>query len=190
MHVRDRQNPVAHLLLVSVLIAMAFLLCEALHLLDPDPTPANGRPEVHPIFVPHGMFVLLAWVYGWFMVPLVLPALLVSAAFVVGPEYMTPTVALLAVARLVTVMAAFELLRMLGRDARGDHGPAGLVALFAGGMLSSLVFNGLRVGYGPCCEVMTLTERVAAYGTAVGADLLGLILVMVLAMLLFRALRR
>jgi hypothetical protein len=190
MHVRERQNPVAHLLLVSGLIALAFLLCEGLHLLDHDSGQAHGRPEVHWIFLPHGMFVLLAWVYGWLMVPLVLPALLVSAAFVVGPEYMTPTVALLATARLVSVMAAFEVLRMLGRDARGDHGRAGLVALFAGGMLSSLVFNGLRVTYGHCCEVMTLPERVAAYGTAVGADLLGLVLVMLSAMLLFRALRR
>lgn len=190
MHVRERQNPVAHLLLVSGLIAVAFLLCEGLHLLEHDAGLSHGRPEVHWIFLPHGMFVLLAWVYGWFMVPLVLPALLVAAAFVVGPEYMTPTVALLATARLVSVMAAFELLRMLGRDARDDHGRAGLVALFAGGLLSSLVFNALRVSYGHCCEVMNQSERVVAYFTAVGADLMGLVLVMVSAMLLFRALRR
>lgn len=190
MHVRERQNPVAHLLLVSGLIAVAFLLCEVLQLLEHDTGRTDGRPGVHWIFLPHGMFVLLAWVYGWFMVPLVLPALLVAAAFVVGPEYMTPTVALLATARLVSVMAAFELLRMLGRDARDDHGRAGLVALFAGGLLSSLVFNALRVSYGHCCEVMNQSERVVAYFTAVGADLMGLVLVMVSAMLLFRALRR
>jgi hypothetical protein len=190
MHVREHHAPVAHLLLVSGLIALAFLACEGLHLLDHGATAAGDRPAVHGVFVPHGMFVLLAWVYGWFMVPLVLPALLVSAAFVVGPDYMTPTVALLALARLVSVMAAFELLRVLGRDARGDHGRAGLAALFAGGLLSSLVFNGLRVSYGPCCEVMDGAERMLAYATAVRADLAGLVIVMLSAMFLFRALRR
>jgi hypothetical protein len=73
MHVREHHAPVAHLLLVSGLIALAFLACEGLHLLDHGATAAGDRPAVHGVFVPHGMFVLLAWVYGWFMVPLVLP---------------------------------------------------------------------------------------------------------------------
>jgi hypothetical protein len=34
MHVREHHAPVAHLLLVSGLIALAFLACEGLHLLD------------------------------------------------------------------------------------------------------------------------------------------------------------
>lgn len=182
-------NPVTHLLLVSGLIGLAFLACHGLHLLEMDGVHAHDRPEVHMIFLPHGMYVLLAWVYGWMMVPLVLPALLVSAALMVGPDHMSPIVALLAVVRLVTVMAAFELLRLLGRDARGDHGQAGLVALFAGGLLSSAAFNVPRMFYGPCCEVMTGAERAVAYATAVGADLAGLMLVMVGAMFLFRALR-
>ena len=185
----EAHNPVAHLMMVSALVALAFLACHGLHLLDADAGHGHGRPVVHLIFLPQGMFVLLAWIYGWTMVPLVLPALLVSAAFMVGPEHMSSTVALLAVARLVSVMAAFELLRLLGRDARGDHGRAGLVALFAGGMLSSAMFNVPRVLYGPCCEVMTAAEKAATYATAVGADLAGLVLVMLGAMFLFRALR-
>lgn len=185
----EAHNPVAHLLLVSGLIALAFLACHGLHLLEVDGAHIHDRPEVHLIFLPHGMFVLLAWIYGWTMVPLVLPALLVSAALMVGPQYMSPTVALLATARLVSVMAAFELLRMIGRDARGDHGRAGLAALFAGGVLSSAVFNVPRVFFSPCCEVMSGAERAVAYATAVGADLAGLVLVMLGAMFLFRALR-
>lgn len=185
----DAENPLFHLLLVSGLILLSFGVCHALQMLAPVDPHEIGRPPVHWVFLPQGMFVLLAWVYGWAMVPLVLPALLVSAAFIVGPEFMTMTVALLSVARLVTVMAAFEVLRMLGRDARGDHGRAGLTALFAGGLLSSAAFNVPRVLYGPCCEAMSVSERAVAYATAVGADLVGLMLVMLGAMFLFRLLR-
>jgi hypothetical protein len=182
-------GPLVHLALVSGLIVMIFLVCEMLHLLDPMHEPGHVDPHVHLIFLPHGMFVLLAWIYGWAMVPLVLPALLVSAAFTIGPEHMTPVVAGLAVARLVLVMGALEVLRALGRDARGDTGRAGLVALFAAGLLSSLAFNLLRVMHSPCCTMMTGAERVVAYALAVGADLVGIVLVMMAAMFVFRALR-
>jgi len=190
MQVReDVHHPLAHLLLVSGLIALAFVICHGFQQLVPAVPHEHGRPVVHWVFVPHGMMVLLAWIYGWAMVPLVLPALLVAAAIIVGPEFMSPMVALLATARLVAVMAAFELLRMLGRDARGDPGRAGLVALFAGGTLASAVFNVPRVLYAPCCEAMSAGERAVAYATAVGADLAGLVLVMLGAMFLFRLLR-
>ena len=189
MHTRESFHPMGHLLLVSGLIALAFLGCEALNMALPFYQDGTGRPMVHVVFLPHGMFVLLAWVYGWAMVPLVLPAVLVAAALIVGPEYMTPVVAALSAARLVVVMAAFELLRVLGRDARGDHGRAGLVALFAGGVLSSAAFNVLRVSYGHCCDAMTSAAKAMAYAKAVGADLAGLVIVMMAAMLLFRALR-
>lgn len=190
MHVREQKtNPVMHLALVSALVLLAFLACEGLHILEPAHDDLHLRPEVHMVFLPHGMFVLLAWVYGWAMVPLVLPSLLVAAAFIVGPEFMTPTVALLAVARLVLVMATMEGLRALGRDARGDHGRRGLLALVTAGVISSLGFNALRVVYGACCEVMSTSDRVLAYVTAVGADVVGMMVVMFTAMLLFRLMR-
>lgn len=184
------RHPVRHLVVVSLLVIAAFGLCEVLHWLDPTQGPGATRPEVHRLFLPHGVIVLLGWFYGWAMVPLVLPALLVCAAFVVGPEYMTPTVALLAVMRVVTVVLAFDLLRMVCCDARRDVGRRGLKGLFAVGLMASLVFNLLRIRFGPCCEVMTLAERMQAYAVAVGADLLGLLIVMILAMLVFRVARR
>ena len=183
------RHPLWHLLVVSALVWLSFLLCEGLHWLDPSHWQPKVRPEVHMIFLPHGMIVLLAWFYGWMVVPLVLPALLVAVAFIAGPDYMTPNVALLTVSRILTVMLAFEVLRHVCCDARQDTGRRGLRALFAAGLVSSLGFNLLRVSYGHCCEVMTLAEKAMAYAVAVGADLVGLVIVMTGAMLLFRALR-
>lgn len=184
------RHPVRHLLLVSALVALSFLLCQALHWLDPSHWQAKTRPDVHMVFLPHGMVVLLAWVYGWALVPLVLPSFLVGVAYVVGPDYMTPTSALLTVSRILAVMLAFEVLRHICCDARRDMGRKGLVGLFAVGLVSSLGFNLLRVAYGHCCEVMTTAERAVAYAMAVGADLVGMAVVMVGAMLFFRFLRQ
>lgn len=183
------RNPLFHLAIVSLLVGLSFVLCEVVHVVTGEDLREAVRPEVHMIFMPHGMLVLLAWVYGWMMVPLVLPSFLIAVAFIVGPDFMTPTAATLTVARIVIVMLAFEVLRHVCCDVRQDQGRKVLMGLFAAGLGSSLVFNVLRVSFGHCCEVMTVADRFIAYAVAVGADLLGLVIVMVVAMLFFRFLR-
>lgn len=184
------RHPLWHLLVVSALVWLSFLICEGLHWIDGSHWQPKSRPEVHLVFVPHGMIVLLAWIYGWMVVPLVLPSLLLAVAFIVGPEFMTPTSALLTVSRILTVVLAFEVLRHLCCDVRAGTGRKTLMALFTAGLVSSLAFNLLRVTFGHCCEVMSLAEKARAYAIAVGADLVGLVIVMVGAMLLFRMMRQ
>ena len=183
------RGPLWHLAVVSLLVGLSFALCELFHLTDPHHWNAKVRPEVHLVFLPHGMLVLLAWIYGWSMVPLVLPSFLIAVAFIVGPDFMTPTAALLTVSRILAVMLAFEVLRRVCCDARRD-GRSALFGLFAAGLGSSLLFNLLRVRIGHCCEVMTGAEKAMAYAVAVGADLVGLVAVMLGAMLLFRLMRQ
>lgn len=189
MQVIDRKNPLFHFLLASGLLVLSFAVCEVLHLLDPMHLDVHGRPEVHLVFVPYGMMVLLAWIYGWMVVPLVLPVMLVAAAYLVGPDHMTPTVAALTVARVVFVMLALELVRMVFFDPRQGTGRAALVALFWAGVISAVGFAAVRVAFSPCCDVMSPRERVVAFAASVGADMAGLVIVMAGAMFLFRALR-
>lgn len=189
MQMRNTPGPLFHFLIASGLLLASFAMCEFFHLFDPTHRHPHPRPEVHLLFVPHGMIVLLAWIYGWIMVPLLLPAMLLSSAYIVGPEHMTPTVALLTLSRLVLVMIAMEAMKLVCCDARRDGGRAGVMALFAAGTLATLTFNVLRMAYSPCCEAMTLAERVMTYAMAVAADLAGLLVVMLGAMFLFRALR-
>lgn len=189
MQARGTAQPMLHFAIASVLVVLAFAVCEVLHWLGEGQAFVRLRPEVHPVFLPHGVVVLLAWVYGWAMVPLALPAFLLCAAFVVGPDYMTPVVATLSVSRLVMVMLGFELMRSLSLDPRGDAGRRGLMGIFAAGTVASMAHNVLRIGFGHCCEVMTLPEKLMSYAVAVGADVVGLVLVLLAAMMLFRALR-
>lgn len=190
MQARGTAQPLLHFAIASALVTIAFAICELLHWVGEGQDFIRLRPEVHPVFLPHGAIVLLAWVYGWAMVPLALPAFLICAAFVVGPDYMTPVVATLSVSRLVMVMLAFELLRSMSLDPRGDIGRRGLMGIFAAGTIASMVHNVLRISFGHCCEVMTLPEKLMSYAVAVGADVVGLVLVLLAAMMLFRALRQ
>lgn len=184
------RHPFRHLFIVSALVFLSFAVCELTHWLDPAHWAIKTRPDVHMIFLPHGMLVLLAWFYGWAVVPLVLPSFLIAVALLIGPEFMTPTSALLTVSRILAVMLTFELLRQICCDVRDDKGRRGLIELFVAGLLSSMAFNVLRVSYGHCCEVMSLSEKAIAYAVAVGADLVGMMIVMVGAMLVFRFLRQ
>lgn len=189
MQARGTAQPLLHFAIASVLVVLAFAVCEVIHWIGSGQAYLRLRPEVHPVYLPHGAIVLLAWVYGWAVVPLALPAFLVCAAFVVGPDYMTPVVAMLSVSRLVMVMLAFELLRSLSLDPRGDVGRRGLIGIFAAGTIASILHNVLRISFGHCCSVMPLPEKLISYAVAVGADVVGLVLVLLAAMMLFRALR-
>lgn len=166
---------------------VAYAICEGLNEVMGAAGPAIPHP--HAIFVPHGVVVVIAWMYGWAAMPLLYPAALISAWLIFGAMVLDPLILALLAAKLAAVPLAFDLFRMAGQDARGMGTAANWKMLVAVGLLGSVLGNVPRVVFGPCCGEMTVMEQVATFGNAVAGDIAGLVFVLLVVMLFFRALR-
>ncbi|MES2843527.1 MAG: hypothetical protein V4804_08135 [Pseudomonadota bacterium] len=177
-----------HISVGSGLVLMAYGLSEAIH------------PYIHPqalyqvfgtfklVYLPLGVLVLLGWVYGWFAVPVALPASLLSARLILGADGFTLTTALLITLKVCAVPLTFDIFRLCGIDSRGVGQGLNWRVLFLIGLVASVFSNLLRFWLG-CCGTLTADQLLLSYTGAVIGDMVGLVVVMVGAMLFFRALR-
>jgi hypothetical protein len=178
-----------HFFMVSALILLAFALCEGVQTLREVVLP-NLSSRVHAVFLPFGAMVLLTWVYGWMAVPLMLPAAVLAVGAIVGLPALSWTLLAVLAAKVAAVPVSFSLFRRAGLDARGEGRAANWRVLVAVGLVAALIGNVPRVMAGPCCGGFSVAERMAAYVTVTAADVAGLMVVLLGAMALFRALRQ
>ena len=177
-----------HFGMASGAMLLAFALCEGVHeLMQMGP---SLRPHPHALFLPHGVVVLFAWMYGWAAMPLLYPAALLSVWLMAGPIALDPVVMGVLGAKLIAVPLAFDIFRLGGMDARGAGTAASWKVLVAVGLLGAILGNVPRVAVGPCCGDLSLGERLLTYTNTVAGDMAGLIAVLVAVMLFFRALRQ
>ena len=172
-----------HFGVISAALLAAVGLCEAINVVA-----RIERP--HAVFLPHGVVLVIAWMYGWMAVPLLFPAALLSAYLLMGTDILVPaTLAVLAV-RLVALPLTFDLFRRAGCDARGAGTQANWKMVVAAGLVGSLIGNAPRVVIGPCCGDLEGWDRASAFVDLVAADIAGTVLVLLAVMLFFRALRQ
>ncbi len=176
-------------MVASSVVLMAFVLCEGLRGVQTLLLPM-AVANLHAVFLPFGAVVLLTWVYGWLAVPLMLPAAVLGLGFMAGVQALTPLNVALLTAKVVAVPLSFDLCRHLGLDARGEGRAANWRVLVGVGLVSSVIGNLPRVMVGPCCTGFSPWGRFEAFVTVTAADVAGLLLVLLVAMGLFRVLRQ
>lgn len=142
----------------------------------------------HLVYLPHGALILLAWFYGWVAIPLVLPATFLVVAATFGTDGLTAERLLLVTLKAVVVPMTFELFRITGIDARGAGMALNWRVLFLIGLVAATFNNLLRYWMG-CCGALTAQELLLGFTGAIIGDMVGLAVVMVAAVLFFRALR-
>lgn len=186
MRLHTRQG-LLHFGMASGAMMAAFAVCEGLnHLVSAEHALVR---HMHAVFLPHGVVVLFAWIYGWAAMPLLFPAALLSAYVLAGPVVLGPVILFVLAVKLVAVSLAFDLFRLAGMDARGPGAAANWKMLVAVGLLGSILGNVPRVTVGPCCTQMDLWGRLGTYLDTVAGDMAGLVIVLVALMLFFRVQR-
>ncbi len=182
-------GPLIHFLVGSVLVLAAYGLSDL------------ARGYLHPkslfdvfgaftiIYLPHGVLVLLAWFYGWMSVPIVYPASLLAVYLLRGAAVFEPSLMALTLIKVALAPLTFDLFRLAGIDARGSGMGLNWRVLFLIGLVQSGLSNQARFWLG-CCGDLTSDQLLLAYAGSVIGDMIGLLVVMVAAMLFFRALRQ
>lgn len=141
------------------------------------------------VYLPHGVGVLLTWVYGWLAVPILLPAALLSVFLLVGSDGFGPNIAALVTLKVLAVPLTFEIFRLGGIDARGSGMALNWRVLLLIGLMGAVLNNLIRYWMG-CCGMLSGQEMLLGFTGSIIGDMVGLGVVMIGAMLFFRALRR
>lgn len=101
------------------------------------------------LYLPHGVRVLAAWLYGWRAVPLLLPGAFLCHLHFAAERAFDPDILFGTAASLVAAPLAFAIARWIGGTARLKVGHLRVPTLIAVGIAAS-VFNltALRLAYG------------------------------------------
>lgn len=140
------------------------------------------------VYLPHGVQILMTWVYGWMVVPIILPAALLATFLIVDPENFRPAILLLATLKVIAIPFTFDLFRLAGIDARGQAMALNWKVLFLIGLVAS-VFNNLLRFWLACCGELSSSELLLSYTGSIIGDMIGVTVVMVGAVVFFRAIR-
>lgn len=141
------------------------------------------------IYLPHGVMLLLAWFYGWMALPIILPASLLAVYLLRGAEAFEPMILSIVVLKAVAAPLAFDLFRLSGIDARAPEQGLNWRVLFLIGLVQSMFSNQARFWMG-CCGDLSADQLLLAFAGSVIGDMTGLLVIMLGAMLFFRALRQ
>lgn len=180
--------PAMHLAIGTGLVLMSYGLSQFLYTLIHPQMLFKIFGSFQLIYLPHGIQILLTWVYGWLAVPLILPGAFLAVWLIIGPDDFTAVTALLVTLKVAAIPFTFELFRFAGIDARGAGMSLNWRVLFLIGLVAA-IFNNLLRYWLACCGPMTADELLLSYTGAVIGDMVGLTVVMFGAMLFFRALR-
>lgn len=142
------------------------------------------------LFLPHGVALLSTWVLGWRAFLPLFAATVFALALGRGIEAVTVTMLLLMAVKAATMPAAFDLFRLCKIDARGDGAfMFNWRLLMLIGFLSSMLNNLWRYMLN-CCGDMTASKMLAAYSLSIFGDMMGVLVVMLGMMLVFRHMRQ
>lgn len=189
MEKRAFSGAALHFFVGSVLVLAAYGLSDLIRSVVHPQAVFNVFGTFTIVYLPHGVLVLLAWVYGWVAVPIVLPASVLAIWLMRGAAAFEPTLLLLTVIKVAAAPLAFALFRLGGIDARGAGQGLNWRVLFLIGLVQSLFSNQARFWLG-CCGDLTANQLLLAYAGGVIGDMIGLAVVMAGAMFFFRALRQ
>ena len=135
------------------------------------------------LFLPHGVRVLTAWLYGWCAVFLLAPAAILTQLWLFGWDSMTLDKALGNAVGICSASIAFALLRFSGRRSE-DYTPKGLdwLLVLTASVIASLINSvGTNFFFGG--------TQASAVSYLIG-DVSGTIILMILLAAVFRTLRR
>lgn len=74
------------------------------------------------IFLPHGLRVVVAWLWRWRSVPMMVPAIMLEHAFLYGGTEISLAHAAVSLGSILCAPAAFDLLALAGLDLRRQTG--------------------------------------------------------------------
>lgn len=128
------------LLVISVGYVGAFVLTDVLVM----PVQRAILPDLSAwaslMFLPHGVRVLTAWLYGWWSILLLAPASLLTLVLLYGTEGVTLWHLFSTMPSVLSAAIAFELAARFGRDLRfGTDRPARWREVLAVGILASVL---------------------------------------------------
>lgn len=185
---RQLRTQAVHLAVGTALVLMSYGLSQFLHSVIHPQLLFDIFGSFQLIYLPHGVQILLTWVYGWMAVPVILPGALLAVWLILGPDAFGPSQVLLVTLKVAAIPLTFDLFRMAGIDARGRGMALNWRVLFLIGLVAA-IFNNLLRYWLACCGELTADELLLGYTGAVIGDMVGLTVVMFGAMLFFRALR-
>jgi hypothetical protein len=142
------------------------------------------------VFLPFGALILLTWFYGWIVVPLVLPAALLSQVAVYGAEALDALMVETLLLKLVCFPFAFAAFRLGGIDARMGQMSMNWRVLLLVGLLASVTIAIVRHVYAEWSPGLSGPDMLRSMLGTVIEDMIGLMLVLFGLMMLFRLLRR
>lgn len=142
------------------------------------------------VFLPFGALMLLTWFYGWMVVPLVLPAALLSQVAVYGAEAFDALMVEALLLKLVCCPFAFAAFRLGGIDARQGQMSMNWRVLLLVGLLASVTIASVRHVYAEWSRGLSGPDMLRSMLGTVIEDMIGLMLVLFGLMLVFRLLRR
>lgn len=189
MEKRAFAGPILHFAVGSALVVGSYGLKDVIDRVIHPQVLVEYFGSISFVYLPHGVLVLLAWVYGWLSLPIVLPATLLSVWLLRGPDAFGAMMLLLVTFKTVAAPLTFELFRLGGIDARGPGLALNWKVLFLIGLVQSLFSNQARFWLG-CCGELTADQLMTAFTGSVLGDMVGLLVVMLGAMFFFRALRQ
>lgn len=184
------QTLAAQLAAAAFVLLCACLLTFAIDALTHPYLPAMSAGRISLLYLPHGVKVLLAWMFGWLSLAAVLPVTLIYAVLYLGPENFTWTMAAIVVLKGIAVPLGFEITKLMGLDLRRcDESGLRWRQLFIVGFITSVMNQMIRYSM-KCCGTLSVDEQLFSIGSGILADIMGLLAIMVVAMLVFRWLQR
>lgn len=180
-----RQAPIWGGLLLAALCLTGLI---AIGLSELFPEAALGRQGG--LSLAHGMKVVLAWMFGWMSLVIVVPVVLIYSLFINGPEQVSGKYLALQALKSALVPLSFDVARWLALDSRRSPACGSEWRwLLVVGLISAVVVELFRYG-GGCCGAETTRQQINGLVVSLLGDMLGLILVLGALMLWFRWRRR
>lgn len=178
-----------------LIVALAYILCHGMTAFAVTPVQAQILPETTVfaslVYLPHGVRVLATWVYGWKAIPALIAGAIVSDLIFTPTEirdYLQPALVESILIGALSAWAAFELLRLAGRDLyAGGRSRLNWTALVLVGAIASVLNSiGQTIVYS---GLIGLEEMLGVLLTYAVGDLMGLVVCMVVLMFVFRWMR-
>lgn len=169
--------------LVWVAVSLSYLAAAWISLKLIGPLQSRLLPElglpIALIYLPHGVRVLTAWLYGWVSIPLLIPAIALNYCLLMGNPFQSSATLLAISLSSASAFLAFSLLRLIGqsassREIRPDSARIVLLAALLASLFNSAVPGALYGLRGDALVVFLV------------GDVTGAFLLMIILMLVFR----
>jgi hypothetical protein len=174
------------ILLPVIVVSVGYVFAFAVTELTITPLQAQFLPEVTRtaslVFLPHGVRVLTAWLYGWRSIPLLAPSSFATGIYYFGIQRFTVDVVLATFTGIIAAALAFSLFARLGYDHRfnAEEKTNWRDVLLVGAVAS--IVNSIGTSFLFGSDLHTTSVRLLG-------DFIGLVACMLLLMYVFRMVR-